>query len=132
MDGKNLKLSDLQGNFVLVNFSSTWCVACNTIKNPEYVRLYNEFHDGAFGSPQTGFKIMSVAFDSNKDAWSKRIFDANLMWDTHVIDLDSYYSSFWYIYNLRSIPSSYLIDEKGIFDCKIGNKPRIFKYSKIE
>jgi peroxiredoxin len=113
MDGKNLKLSDLKGNLVLVNFWSTWCVACNTIKNPEYVRLYNEFHDGAFGSPQTGFKIMSVAFDSNKDAWSKRIFDANLMWDTHVIDLDSYYSSFWYIYNLRSIPSSYLIDEKG-------------------
>ena len=113
MDGKSLKLSSLQGNLVLLSFWSTWCLACNTIKNPEYVRLHQEFKDAAFGTPKTGFKILSVAFDNNKETWLKRIFDAGLMWDSHVIDLDSYYSSFWYIYNLRSIPSSFLLDEKG-------------------
>ena len=113
MDGKSLKLSSLQGNLVLLSFWSTWCAACNTIKNPEYVRLHQEFKDAAFGTPKTGFKILSVAFDSNKETWLKRIFDAGLLWDSHVIDLDSYYSSFWYIYNLRSIPSSFLLDEKG-------------------
>jgi len=113
MDGKSLKLSSLQGNLVLLSFWSTWCAACNTIKNPEYVRLHQEFEDAAFGTPKTGFKILSVAFDSNKETWLKRIFDAGLTWDSHVIDLDSYYSSFWYIYNLRSIPSSFLLDEKG-------------------
>lgn len=112
LNGKNTKLSSLKGNLVLVNFWSTWCVACNVIKNPEYVRLHEKYKDGAFGTAK-GFEMFSVAFDSDKDKWMRRIFDANLSWNNHVIDLESYYSAFWYTYDLRSIPASFLLDEKG-------------------
>lgn len=112
LNGKSLKLSSQQGNIVLINFWSTWCVACNVVKNPEYARLWEDYKDYAFKDAK-GFVIYSVAFDSDKQKWARRIFDAGLNWPTHVIDQDSYYSSYWWIYNMRSIPSSFLLDANG-------------------
>ncbi len=108
---KTLKLSSLQGNLVLVSFWSTWCVACNVIKNPEYVRLYNKFKGYSFEKAKK-FTIYSVAFDSDKAKWAGRIKENNLDWD-HVIDLDSYYSNYWMLFDIKSIPASFLLDEKG-------------------
>ncbi|OWY20797.1 hypothetical protein C7N43_17800 [Sphingobacteriales bacterium UPWRP_1] len=113
LNGKALKLSSLQGNLVLVNFWSTWCVACNVIKNPEYVRLYNKYKDFTFDKARS-FTLYSVAFDSDKTKWENRIKENNLDWNNHVIDLDSYYSNYWMLYNIKSIPSSFLLDEKGV------------------
>ncbi|MGB0931500.1 MAG: redoxin domain-containing protein, partial [Chitinophagales bacterium] len=112
VNGKELKLSKLRGNIVLVSFWSTWCVSCNVIKNPEYRRLYNRYKDYTFDNAD-GFTIYSVAFDSDKSKWQRRIEEEQLDWKTHVIDQDSYYSSYWFIYNIRSIPSSFLLDETG-------------------
>ncbi len=112
VNGKNLKLSKLRGNIVLVSFWSTWCAACNAIKNPEYRRLYNKYKDYTFENAE-GFEIYSIAFDSDKSKWQRRIEEHQLDWPTHVIDQDSYYSLYWFIYNIRSIPSSFLLDETG-------------------
>jgi len=112
LNGKNLKLSQLRGNMVLVSFWSTWCAACNAIKNPEYRRLYNKYKDYTFDNAD-GFTIYSVAFDSDKSKWQRRIEEQQLDWPTHVIDQDSYYSYYWFIYNIKSIPSSFLLDETG-------------------
>ncbi|MEZ4885908.1 MAG: thioredoxin-like domain-containing protein [Chitinophagales bacterium] len=112
LNGKNLKLSQLRGNVVLVSFWSTWCAACNAIKNPEYRQLYNRYKDYTFENAD-GFTIYSVAFDSDKSKWQRRIEEAQLDWPTHVIDQDSYYSYYWFIYNIKSIPSSFLLDETG-------------------
>lgn len=112
VNGKELKLSKLRGNIVLVSFWSTWCVSCNVIKNPEYRRLYNRYKDYTFDNAD-GFTIYSVAFDSDKSKWQRRIEEEQLDWPDHVIDQDSYYSSYWFIYNIRSIPSSFLLDETG-------------------
>lgn len=112
MNGKVLKLSSLQGNLVLLNFWSTWCVACNVIKSPEYVRLYETYKNNTFDTAK-GFTIYSVAFDDNKDKWLNRIAEANLNWSSHVIDSEAFYSLYWYIFNIKSIPTSFLIDEKG-------------------
>lgn len=112
VNGKTLKLSKLRGNIVLVSFWSTWCAACNAIKNPEYRRLYNKYKDYTFENAE-GFTVYSVAFDSDKSKWTRRIQDAQLDWPTHVIDQDSYYSYYWFIYNIKSIPSSFLVDENG-------------------
>ncbi len=112
VNGKTLKLTQLRGNIVLVSFWSTWCAACNAIKNPEYRRLYNRYKDYTFENAD-GFTVYSVAFDSDKSKWKRRIEDAQLDWPTHVIDQDSYYSYYWFIYNIKSIPSSFLLDETG-------------------
>ena len=111
--GKTIKLSNVtKGKLTLVDFWSTWCVACNIIKNPEYVRLYNKYKDFAFTNASE-FNMFSVAFDSDLSKWKRKIKEQDLDWPYHVVDKDSYYSKYWQIYNMQSIPSSFLLDENG-------------------
>ncbi|MGA2459397.1 MAG: TlpA disulfide reductase family protein [Terriglobales bacterium] len=55
LDGKNLKLSDLRGKAVLLNFWATYCGPCK-IEMPWFVELQKEY------GPQ-GFQIVGVAND---------------------------------------------------------------------
>ncbi len=112
LNGRTLKLSSQKGKLILVSFWSTWCVACNVVKNPEYVRLYNKYKNYAFKDADN-FTFFSVAFDKDKNKWKRRIREAQLSWDTHVVDTDSYYSEYWFKYNIQSIPSSFLLDAQG-------------------
>lgn len=112
MNDNLMSLSSLKGNLVLLSFWSTWCVSCNTIKNPEYQRLYEKYKDYSFKKADA-FSMYSVAFDSDKNKWLRRISEKGWNWDHHVIDKDSYYSLYWWIYNINSIPASFLIDETG-------------------
>jgi thiol-disulfide isomerase/thioredoxin len=61
LDGKNLKLSDLKGKAVLLNFWATYCSPCK-IEMPWFVELQKEY--GA-----QGFQIIGVVMDdvSNED-----------------------------------------------------------------
>ena len=55
LDGKNLKLSDLRGKAVMLNFWATYCGPCK-IEMPWFVELQEEY------GPQ-GFQIVGVAND---------------------------------------------------------------------
>ena len=55
LDGKNLKLSDLRGKAVLLNFWATYCGPCK-IEMPWFVELQKQY------GPQ-GFQIIGVAMD---------------------------------------------------------------------
>ena len=51
--------------------------------------------------------------DKQKNAWVKAIEKDNLMWKYHVSDLGGWDSDGADIYNIRSIPSNFLIDGEG-------------------
>jgi cytochrome c-type biogenesis protein len=55
LDGKTMRLSDLRGKAVLLNFWATWCVPCK-IEMPWFVELQREY--GA-----QGLQIVGVAMD---------------------------------------------------------------------
>ncbi len=60
LDGTTLRLSDLRGKAVLVNFWATWCGPCK-IEMPWFVELQKQY------GPQ-GFQIVGVALDdTSKD-----------------------------------------------------------------
>jgi thiol-disulfide isomerase/thioredoxin len=64
LEGKSMRLSDLRGKAVLLNFWATWCSPCK-IEMPWFVELQNEY------GPQ-GLQIVGVAMDdSGKDEIAK-------------------------------------------------------------
>jgi len=57
LDGKSVRLSDLRGKAVLLNFWATWCAPCK-IEMPWFVELQNQY------GPQ-GLQIVGVAMDDS-------------------------------------------------------------------
>ena len=104
--GKVIQLSSLQGQIVLVDFWASWCGPCRA-NNPELVKLYNKYHS-------SGFEIFSVSLDKEKAAWTKAIEKDQLSWKYHGCDLKEWNSKHATNYGIEAIPSTFLINEKGI------------------
>ena len=116
VDGKDLKLSSLRGEMVLIDFWASWCGPCRR-ENPVVVAAYEKYSKAEFKSGK-GFEIFSVSFDQDKKAWLKAISDDKLTWKYHVSDLKGWKCAAGVLYNIESIPQNVLIDEKGIIVAK--------------
>jgi len=68
LDGKNMRLSDLRGKAVLLNFWATWCGPCK-IETPWLVELQNQY--GRYGLQVVGVEMG----DDGKDEISKFMKD---------------------------------------------------------
>ncbi len=104
-DGKVMKLSDLKGKVVLLDFWASWCGPCRRA-NPSVVAAYNRFKG-------KGFEIYSVSLDKDKDKWVEAIKQDNLNWANHVSDLKFWNSQAAQLYQVQAIPQQYLIDRAG-------------------
>ena len=104
-DGSTMKLSDLRGKVVLLDFWASWCGPCRR-ENPAVVKLYEQYKD-------LGFTIMSVSLDKSKDKWIAAIEKDNLTWPNHVSDLNFWQSKAAQLYGVNSIPFTVLIDAEG-------------------
>ncbi len=102
--GKMVKLSDLRGKYVLIDFWAAWCKPCRQ-ENPNVVRLYNQYKD-------KGFEVFGVSLDRTKEDWVKAIADDQLTW-THVSDLKYFNSAAAELYKIEAIPATYMIDPDG-------------------
>ncbi len=104
-EGKELKLSDLRGKVVLLDFWASWCMPCRQ-ENPNVVANYERFKS-------KGFTVFSVSLDTDKAAWEQAIKSDNLSWPNHVSDLKGWQTPVIQQYGVNSIPSSFLIDQDG-------------------
>jgi thiol-disulfide isomerase/thioredoxin len=104
-DGKTLKLSDLKGKVVLIDFWASWCGPCRA-ENPNVVNTYKKYKD-------KGFTIYSVSLDNNAQNWRAAIQKDGLEWEWHVSDLLGWRSAGAALYAVQSIPAAFLIDREG-------------------
>ncbi len=104
-DGTPMRLSDLRGKVVLIDFWASWCGPCRR-ENPHVVRLYERFHD-------KGFEIFSVSLDQSRDKWLDAIQKDGLRWPCHVSDLRGWNSAAGRLYGISSIPATVLVDREG-------------------
>ena len=111
-DGKQIPLSSLKGNIVLIHFWAAWCGPCR-MENPELVKLYNEYHNTKF-KKASGFQIYSISLDYQRDQWVNAIKQDGLTWPYHVSTLKGFDSEAAIKFGVRSIPANLLIDQDGM------------------
>ncbi len=104
-EGKQLSLSSLKGNYVLLDFWAGWCRPCRA-ESPNLVANYNKYH-------KKGFEIFQVSLDKEKDIWTGAIEKDKLGQWNHVSDLGFWQSIHARAYGIQSIPASYLLDPQG-------------------
>jgi peroxiredoxin len=102
--GEDLALSSLRGKVVLIDFWASWCGPCRR-ENPNVRKLYRRFH-------YKGFEILGVSLDNDGNRWKGAIQADSLTWP-HVSDLRGWQSSAAQLYQVSSIPQTYLIDKDG-------------------
>lgn len=110
-DSTVLRLSDLRGKMVLVDFWAAWCKPCRR-ENPTLVAAYHKYKDARFSNAE-GFEIFSVSLDMADSLWRSAIATDSLVWPYHISDLKGWRSDYALLYGVRSIPANFLLDGEG-------------------
>ena len=104
-NGESFKLSELRGNYVLLDFWGSWCGPCRR-ENPELVKFYKRNKNKVV--------IVSVALETNPDNWTAARERDGLIWEHHIVQKNGISgSSIANAYGVTSIPAKFLIDPDG-------------------
>lgn len=109
-EGGELRLSDLRGKPVMVNFWATWCTPCRK-EMPEIVKAYNE-RNGALA-------VVGVNLQENSDQITAWAADFGIKFDI-VVDRTGQVSGAWRVGGpVLGLPSTYFLDKDGIVRARV-------------
>jgi len=107
INGKTMKLSDLRGKMVLIDFWASWCGPCRRA-NPHVVEAYNTYQNQSFKNGK-GFVVWGISLDRDQNAWRAAVKADGLTWKTNFNNVEAAKK-----YGVQSIPSQFLIDGDGV------------------
>jgi cytochrome c biogenesis protein CcmG, thiol:disulfide interchange protein DsbE len=105
LDGKSVKLSSLKGKVVLVDFWASWCVPCKK----ELPAL--DAMSAKYAKDKKDVVILTINIDKDRKNAEKFLSSAKIKALRVLLDPDGAVAE---QYDLPTMPTSYVIDKKGI------------------
>jgi thiol-disulfide isomerase/thioredoxin len=104
VNGKIIRLSSLQGKYILLTFWSSASGDCLS-ENLELKNLYKKYKS-------SGFEIYQINLDLNEEVWKKAVNYDELPWIS-VREDDPLRPHYAQLYNVKVLPANYLYDRTG-------------------
>ncbi len=101
LSGKQVSFSDFKGKVVILDFWATWCGPC-VAEIPHFKTLYEKYHD-------RGLEIVGVSVDVNAAKVVPPFVEEHEIPYTILLGNAGLQRKF----NLRGLPTTYVIDRKG-------------------
>lgn len=102
LGGGEIRLSDLRGRPVIINFWATWCAPCRK-EMPQFVAAYSRYRD-------EGLEIVAVNLQEGKSIASRFADDYGMDF-TVVVDVDGEVGD---QYRLLGLPTTYFVGRDGV------------------
>ena len=102
LDGGELRLSDLRGKGVIVNFWASWCAPCRK-EMPQFVAAYDQYRG-------EGLEVVAVNVQESPSIIRPFVDDFGMKFPV-VLDKRSSVSD---SYRLSGLPMTYFIDREGV------------------
>ena len=100
-NGENVRLEELRGQVVLLNFWASWCGPCRQ-EMPVLDQIHQRYED-------TGFSVVAVNVEKDADSARKLLEKSQVSFP---VLMDST-QSVSRLYNLKAMPSTVVIDRDG-------------------
>src|SRR5690606_31045031 len=112
--GKKVKLSDLKGNVVYLDFWASWCGPCKA-QFPHVAKIKEHF-----AGKDVVFVYISI--DEDKAAWEKAM-DTYHLTGLHIREDGGWKSKTAQEYGVQGIPAYFIIDKEGKFAIDTAPRP---------
>jgi peroxiredoxin len=103
ISGQVIKLSELKGKIVLLDFWATWCPPCR-VEIPNLLEIYRQFKND-------NFVLISISLDRDISLARQFVKEKEMNW-LHIIDREAS-NSIASLYEIEYIPATFIIDGKG-------------------